>query len=129
MVPCDEPSSVASFKYDALGRRVEKRFGSTTQTFTYDREDILRDNRGGGSVWIYTHGPGIDEPLARTNEAAVWRYFHADALGSITKITNASGVVTDTIDSDPIGEILEGAPPRYSFTGREWDLRPIEPNK
>jgi RHS repeat-associated protein len=119
--PCSEASSVASFKYDALGRRVEKRIGSTVQGFTYDGEDILRWVRSPNSTWIFTHGPGIDEPLARVNEDGTWRFFHADGLGSIVAVTNSTGVVTDAIDYDPFGQILSGTPPRHAFTGREWD--------
>jgi RHS repeat-associated protein len=110
-----------SFRYDALGRRIVKTIGATVQGFTYDGEDILREVRSASSTWIYTHGPGIDEPLARINEAGAWRYFHADGLGSIVAITNSGGVVTETIDYDPFGQLLSGSPPRHGFTGREWD--------
>jgi RHS repeat-associated protein len=118
--PCPQSSAVASFKYDALGRRVEKVVGAATHAFAYDGEDILRYTRP-GSVWIYVHGPGIDEPLARENEAGAWRFFHADGLGSLVQVTNASGVVTESFGYDAFGRLLTGTPSGYAFTGREWD--------
>ena len=119
--PCTQSAAAAAFSYDALGRRVEKVMGAATHAFTYDGEDILRDNRGGGSIWMYVHGPGIDEPLARENQSAAWRYFHADGLGSLVRITNASGTVTDSLGYDAFGQLLAATPSRYAFTGREWD--------
>ena len=41
-----------------------------TTSYTYDGEDILREMRGGTTV-KYVHGPGIDEPLAREDGAAL----------------------------------------------------------
>jgi YD repeat-containing protein len=45
----------ARFSYDPQGRRVEKVAGGVTTTFTYDADDILRENRG-SAVLKYT-GP------------------------------------------------------------------------
>ena len=59
--------TTANYKYDGLGRRVEKEVitGSTTTTrYVYDNEDILLELNGANAIVArYTHGPGIDEPL------------------------------------------------------------------
>jgi RHS repeat-associated protein len=112
---------VATFEYDPLGRRVEKVAGATTTTFTYDGEDILRDIAGATTMY-YVHGPGIDEPLAKEISGTA-TYYHADALGSILKITDAAGDVDHEYRYDPYGRIEIGsAQGGYSFTGRESDV-------
>jgi RHS repeat-associated protein len=113
-------SEVARFAYDPLGRRVEKVAGGTTTTFTYDAEDILRESAGATTTY-YIHGPGIDEPLAKEVSGSA-TYFHADGLGSVLKMTNASGTVTHEYRYDAYGRIEAGSTVGgYSFTGREWD--------
>ncbi len=72
-------------------------------------------------MWI--HGPGIDEPLASQNQApgftTNWKYRHLDALGSLVKTVNASGVIISSVDYDAFGN--GGTVTGYGFTGREFD--------
>ena len=60
-------AKTVNYKYDGLGRRVEKEVidaGTATTRYLYDNEDILLElNGANGIVARYTHGPGIDEPL------------------------------------------------------------------
>lgn len=81
----------ARFKYDPLGRRVEKVAGGVTTAYTYAREDILRE-ASGATTLKYIHGPDVDEPLA-TADGSAFSYHHADGLGSAVKTTNATGAV------------------------------------
>lgn len=115
---------VAAFKYDALGRRVEKSAGGTRTLYWYDGEDILATSDAqGGSRRYHVHGPGIDEPLARYDESlAPLTYYHADGLGSIVSHTDTSGAETFSRSYDAFGNLETGASePGYAFTGREWD--------
>jgi len=58
------PTNTANYKYDGLGRRVEKEViaGTTTVSkYVYDNEDILLELNGANAIVArYTHGPGID---------------------------------------------------------------------
>jgi RHS repeat-associated protein len=114
---------VATFKYDSLGRRVEKKIaGGFTYSYLYDGMDILRETRSDGTTYTYVHGPGIDEPLARIDQAGAVAYYHADALGSIVKMTDSAGAVVQSRQYDAWGNLEIGADqPGYAFTGREWD--------
>jgi RHS repeat-associated protein len=115
-------AEVARFAYDPLGRRVEKVAGGVTYRYLYDGQDILKEARTNGSVYTYVHGPGIDEPLARIDQAGSVAYYHADGLGSIVKVTDATGVVLEERQYDAWGNLEVGADqPGYAFTGREWD--------
>jgi RHS repeat-associated protein len=110
----------ARFSYDPRGRRVERVAGGVTTTYTYDRLSILREVRGATTL-RYVHGPGIDEPLA-VDDGAALSYFHTDLLGSITKVTDAAGAIALTRQYDAWGNIEVGASePGYAYTGREWD--------
>ena len=57
----------STYRYDGLGRRIEKVANGQTTRYIYDGEDILLEYDGANVLQArYTHGPGIDEPLSRT---------------------------------------------------------------
>jgi RHS repeat-associated protein len=131
--------TVASYKYDPLGRRIEKAVTPpaplTPQTvrYVYDNEDIIAVLDGNNNVVSnFTHGPGIDEPLIMKSSANANYYYHTDGLGSITALTNETGAIVETIEyqaygkpiiKDHTGAVFDsstvGTP--YLFTAREFD--------
>jgi RHS repeat-associated protein len=116
----ENSTEIASFSYDAFGRRSTKTVGAGTHTFVYDGEDVLEDRTSGSTV-TYAHGPGVDRPLAKQSGAAT-SYFLADHLGSIIAETNTAGEVTLEREFDPYGAPLSGGTNSgYAYTGREWD--------
>ena len=59
--------TTSSYRYDGLGRRIEKVANGQTKRYIYDGEHILLEYDGSNVLQArYTHGPGIDEPLSRT---------------------------------------------------------------
>jgi RHS repeat-associated protein len=122
------PSTTVDYKYDGLGRRIEKDvIASTTKVtrYIYDNEDILLELDGSnGIVARYTHGPGIDEPLVMEKAGANF-FYHADGLGSITDITNQTGSVVQRYSYLSFGEIESQSDVNfvqpYTFTAREFD--------
>ena len=122
------PSNTANYRYDGLGRRVEKEViaGTTKVTrYIYDNEDILLELDGSNNITArYTHGPGIDEPLILEKNSQAF-YYHADGLGSITEITNQSGSVVQRYTFSSFGKIESQQDPNfiqpYTFTSREFD--------
>ena len=73
----------AQYFYDFNGNRYKKTVGSTTTTYLYHNEDIVKS----GSKY-YIHGPGIDEPafICPNDSCANPYYYFADGLGSIRQI-------------------------------------------
>jgi len=74
--------SIARYRYDGLGRRIEKSTGAvanpTVTRYVYDAEDILGMVDGSGGLKArFTHGPGFDEPLVARQDSGDW-FFHAD---------------------------------------------------
>ena len=59
--------TTSTYRYDGLGRRIEKVANGQTTRYVYDGEDILFEADGSNVLQArYTHGPGIDEPVSRT---------------------------------------------------------------
>ena len=146
-----------SFKYDPFGRRFEKTvteeddWETKTKAFTYvyDNEDIILEIlttvKGGWSrteTARYTHGPGIDEPLAIEKKGEIF-FYHADGLGSVTALTDGWQRVVKRYDYDSFGNLRgrrdyerdhdgydrsgdddhdeSNVKNAFTFTGREWD--------
>ncbi len=122
------PTNTAHYKYDGLGRRVEKEViaGVTTVTkYVYDNEDILLEVSGANQVIArYTHGPGIDEPLIMEKNSQSF-FYHADGLGSITELTNQTGTVAQRYAYSSFGKLELHTDTNlvqpYAYTAREAD--------
>ncbi|MGB3396728.1 MAG: hypothetical protein WBB60_09780, partial [Nitrospira sp.] len=83
--------TTSSYRYDGLGRRIEKVANGQTKRYIYDGEDILLEYDGSNVLQArYTHGPGIDEPIAVTKGATTF-FYHQDGLGSVTDLTDSAG--------------------------------------
>jgi RHS repeat-associated protein len=112
---------LARFSYDPLGRRVERVAGGVATSYTYDANSILREVSGSTTL-KYVHGPAIDEPLVREDGSGSFNYYHADALGSMTKRTNQASAVIQEYRYDAWGNVeISASEPRFAFTSREWD--------
>ena len=121
----------AEYKYDPFGRRIEKNIsGQITTKYLYDREDIIMEYAAiiptnTNITTKYIHGPGIDEPLSMIRNNKTY-YYHADALGSITRMTDQNGNTVQTIKYDTFGNIKSISNPLiiqpYAWTGREFDI-------
>jgi len=118
-------TTTSTYRHDGLGRRIEKVANGQTKRYIYDGEDILLEYDGTNVLQArYTHGPGIDEPIAVTQGASTF-FYHQDGLGSVTELTDSAGAVAKAYAYDAYGNILE-APGTvnqpYSYTGREFDV-------
>ncbi len=134
-------SSFVTYSYDGLGRRIEKNVSGVMTRYVYDGGDILMEyNSVNQLTAYYIHGPGIDEPLSvardlnhnSTFESNEHFFYHTDALGSVTAITDNTGNLVESYQYDSFGnptiynstntvipESLIGN--SYLFTGREYD--------
>lgn len=123
LIAVHTPTQTVTFRYDALGRRIEKA-GATTTRYIYDQEDIIEERDGTNALTLrYVHGLGIDEPLARRDVvAAQTSFLHVDGLRSITDSTNSGGQISPVHPYDSYGNVVVGGSSSgHAFTGREWD--------
>ncbi|MDX9715710.1 MAG: RHS repeat-associated core domain-containing protein [Dissulfurispiraceae bacterium] len=105
---------------------MEKSINGAITKYIYDNEDILFEYNNAGVLEArYTHGPGVDEPLSMERAGQLY-YYHADGLGSVAAITDASGdKMLEFPDYKSFGlsatamhaEFIQP----YAFTGRELD--------
>ncbi len=117
-----------NFKYDPLGRRIQKTFtqGSTTTTtnYVYDGPNAIEEVDANGAVVArYTQGLGIDEPLAELRSGTT-SYYQADGLGSITSLSNTAGALANTYTYDSFGKLTASSGTivnPFQFTGRDFD--------
>ena len=135
------PRTEVTFQYDPLGRRTERRVirwededgdhepdpeegrPPRVTRYLYDHEDILAtSNDSGRESARYTHGPGIDEPLAEVRRHHT-RFYHADGLGSVIALTGEHGHRVRDYRYSAFGVPADhrGDAQPYRFTGREWD--------
>jgi len=118
-------SESVSYKYDALGRRIQRAGSDGVGTnFTYDGQDVIKDVNNDGSTVDYLNGPGIDNKVRQTStvkKKSTAFYFATDHLGSTTALTNDKGHVVDEITYDAFGNGTGSKETRYDYTGRERD--------
>ena len=117
-------NTVAQYKYDALGRRIEKNVNGVIKKYLYDGYNILAEyDNNGNQVARYTQNLAIDDPLAMARGGSV-HYYHKDALGSITAMTDVNGQVAQTYEYDSFGNIANqtgNIENPFTYTGREYD--------
>lgn len=120
---------MASFKYDALGRRIEKLItdtvnGTRTTNYLYDGLDIIQEIENGAVSVNYIRTLNIDEPLARIKSDGTVRYYQTDALGSIIALTDETGTIKTQFTYEPFGAVTisgEASDNPFQYTGREND--------
>ena len=116
--------TVAQYRYDALGRRIEKNVDSVITRYVYNNEDILLEFDGTNTqIARYTHGLGIDEPLIMERGGQSF-FYHTDGLGSIIDLTDSNGAVVQSYVYDSFGNIEQQVGSLvnpYTYTGREFD--------
>lgn len=119
---------VVTYKYDALGRRIERSAtiapplpATTVTRFIYDGQDVIRDTDGNGVTTAnYLNGPGIDNKLRQSVGVAAL-YFVQDHLGSTRALTDGNGNVVEQQQYDSFGNSPGSNLTRYGYTGRERD--------
>ena len=117
--------TTVSYKYDALGRRIQRTSSTGVATnFVYDGQDVIRDLNSDGSTVNYLNGLGTDNKLRLTDSrlATGALHFLQDQLGSTTGLTNSLGAAVAQISYDSFGNPTAGTTlTRYTYTGREFD--------
>jgi RHS repeat-associated protein len=117
-------SETVSFKYDPFGRRIYKSSSSGTSIFAYDGDNLIEETNSSGAVIArYEQTENIDEPLAMLRSGTT-SYYQADALGSITSLSNAAGAVANSYTYDSFGNLVSSSGSlvnSFRYTAREFD--------
>ena len=109
------------YRYDALGRRVERNFGFKERAkFTHDGLDVVMDDDNNTGLTKYQNGLGIDDKL-KVSSGGASNYFLQDHLGSTLGLSNSTASVNSSASYDSFGNATGNLATRYQFTGREYD--------
>ncbi len=127
LIQIDRPdSTTVTYKYDGLGRRIEKNIAGTITRYVYDGEDILLEYDGTHTFLArYSHGDQVDQPLILQKAGVGFFYYHSNHQGSITHLTDNSGNIANSYVYDSYGrrsQVIESVIQPYSYTGREFDV-------
>jgi len=113
-----------TFKYDPFGRRIYKSSSSGTSVYAYDGSNLVEEtNASGGIVARYSQTQYVDEPLAMLRGGAT-SFYHADGLGSVTSLSNATGSLAQTYTFDSFGKQTASGGSLtnpFQYTAREFD--------
>ena len=126
LIQIDRPdSTTVTYKYDGLGRRIEKNVAGTITRYVYDGEDILLEYDGTNTfVARYSHGDQVDQPLVLQKAGQGFFYYHSNNQGSITHLTDSAGTIANSYVYDSYGRqltVAESVIQPFSYTGREYD--------
>jgi RHS repeat-associated protein len=114
----------AAYRYDGFGRRIEKNVNGVITRYVYDGFDILLEYDGANQpVARYGHGPRMDQPLVLQRDGESL-FYHADHLGSVRLLSDASGAAVNTYRYDSYGRgegFAETVANPFTYTGREFD--------
>jgi len=105
---------VASYAYDAFGRRTQKICGERVTNFLWAGRQLLRETTFVGGKQVerrdYLFVPGERQPLAVRIDGELYCY-HLDRTGTPLVLTDAHGAVAWRATYDPFGELASEAGP------------------
>jgi RHS repeat-associated protein len=117
-----------TFKYDPFGRRIQKSGPLGTTNYLYDGlgagANVIEEVDSSGNVLVrYAQGLGTDQPLSMLRTGTT-SYYNADALGSITSLSNSSATIANTYTYDSFGKLAASTGTltnSFQYTAREFD--------
>jgi len=126
--------ATATYKYDALNRRIQKTVvstGSTTNYYYCGDQAIEERNAADAVQATYVFGISVDDVLQMQRGGNTY-YYHKNHLGSVVALTNGSGNLVERYEYDPYGQPFFFDANEYSlsqsvvdnsvlFTGRDYE--------
>jgi RHS repeat-associated protein len=126
--------SVIEHQYDPDGNRVETKTtpaggGTTVINYLVDTSGSLshvvaETNAAGDLVAYYVRADDLLAVMRPDGGGFISRFYHADGLGSIRRLTDVNGNITDGYSYSAFGELLAhtGSDPQpYTFAGEPYD--------
>jgi RHS repeat-associated protein len=98
-------TTVASYKYNALGERLIKTVNGVTTHFHYDeRRHLIAESQGSNGALIREYVWLDDMPLAQIEADGSIYYIHPDQLNTSQKMTDVNGIMVWDREQQPFGE-------------------------
>ena len=114
--------SIATFNYDAFGRRTNRTINGVVSQFLCDKNDIVAEIGGGAVGASYLRSLTLDEPYIRQTSIGS-EHYHLDGLNSSLVLSNSQGGASTTYAYEPFGRMISTgvSSNTFQFTGREND--------
>ncbi len=116
----DGGEDLASYQYDPLGRRIRKQVGQEVTEFYYDGQRVIEEHNS-GMISSYVYGTWIDDVLRMDKSGEVY-YYHKNALGSVTALSNRVGKVVEYYEYDPFGDVTFWMLPLGKLQSQRWTI-------
>ncbi|MCP4214654.1 MAG: hypothetical protein GY765_08350, partial [bacterium] len=101
-------TTTAEYKYDAMGRRIEKKVGADTTRYFYSGDQVIEERDASDAILKqFIYGTGIDELLMTAvydEGVATPYYMHTNRIGSVTAVTDENGNVVERISYEAFGK-------------------------
>lgn len=96
---------IASYKYDAESRRIEKAInGGNTTGFYYNGARVIEERVSASTTATYVYGAeGIDDVVTMTRGGSTY-YYAKNSLGSVDVVTNNAGDIVEAYRYDAYGQ-------------------------
>ncbi len=126
--------ATATYKYDALNRRIQKSVASTgsATNYYYSCDQAIEEHDANDAVLAtYIFGVSIDDAIQMQRGGNTY-YYHKNHLGSVVALTDAGGNIVERYEYDPYGQPLffdandnalsqSAVGNTILFTGRDYD--------
>jgi RHS repeat-associated protein len=117
-------TGTTTFRYDPLGRRIQKSGPLGITSYLYSGSNVLNELDGTGNfTGSYVQGVGVDDPLGQLASGNA-SYYEADGLGSLTSLSSASGSPAKSYTYDSFGNLTTSTGTLtnfFQYTAREFD--------
>ncbi len=122
----------ASYKYDALGRRIQKNTPSGTTNYFFEGERVIEECDALNVVKAtYVYGNWLDD-IVSMQRAGLDYYYSSNANGSVAAVTDNSGNIAEQYEYDAYGKpafynssftLIPGSVigNNYLYEGKEYD--------
>ncbi len=123
LIKVEQPGQTTEYKYDPLGRRVEKKdnFGITRYLWTGDQ--LAQETRNNIKK-TYIYEPETFRPVAMVQDGEIYHY-HLDHLGTPKELSNNSGEVVWRVQYKTYGNVavkeIEEVENNLRFQGQYFD--------
>ncbi len=115
-----QSSVTTTLTYDAENRLGGISKSGVSSQFLYDGDDMIAEYNGASLLRRYVHGPGNDEPLIAYDANGNKTFLHSDSIGSVTSISDNSGVTIATNTYNEYGLPGASVTGRFGYTGQMW---------
>ena len=115
--------AVSSYRYDALGRRVEVNESGTVRRFTYSGSNLHNEFDAANTLHAtYVTGVFPDTVYEIVREGTAY-YPLLDGIGSVTALTNSTGSVVGRVRYSAFGRphVSGASDDGFTFTGHQYD--------